>query len=143
VDGFRLPAGSNTDEQLKTEVLGAKVLIGIISSSSLKSAYVTFELGARWGTGKPMIPLLVDVGPESLDGPLQGINSLNCKSPAQIYQFVDETAKYLGLSPDRVAAYQKHSGKHQGLPQNLFLELLTFSGNSPQGTLPRGASNGR
>ena len=108
VDGFRLPGGSNTIEQLRIEVQSAKILVGIISRASLKSAYVTFELGARWGSGKPMVPLLApDVGPESLAGPLQGINALSCRSSAQLHQFVEETAGHLSVALDRPAAYQK------------------------------------
>jgi len=108
VDGFRLPGGANTAEQLRLEVQSAKVLVGIISRTSLKSAYVTFELGARWGSGKPMIPLLApDVGVDSLSGPLQGINALSCQSSAQLHQFVEEMAGHLNLALDRSAAYQK------------------------------------
>lgn len=107
VDGFRLPGGSNTNEQLRAEVQDAKVLIGVISSSSLKSAYVTFELGARWGSGKPMVPLLApDVSPDLLAGPLQGINALSCRPAAQLYQLVEEMADHLSLPLDRPAAYQ-------------------------------------
>lgn len=49
VDGYRLPAGANTDEQLRREVLEAPVLVGLMSHRSFESAYVLFELGARWG----------------------------------------------------------------------------------------------
>src|SRR3954454_8688962 len=108
VDGFRLPGGANTTEQLRVEVQSAKVLVGVISRASLSSAYVTFELGARWGSGKPMIPLLApDVGPDLLAGPLQGINALSCQSSAQLHQFVEEMARHLSVALDRPAAYQK------------------------------------
>lgn len=108
LDGFRLPGGSNTNEQLRTEVQDSKVLIGVISSSSLRSAYVTFELGARWGSGKPMIPLLAhDVGPESLAGPLQGITALSCRTPGQLHQLVEDVASHLNAALDSPAAYQK------------------------------------
>jgi hypothetical protein len=108
VDGFRLPGGSNTTEQLRIEVQEAAVLIGLISKASLQSAFVIFELGARWGSGKPMIPLLApDVEPGSLADPLKGLNALKYKSPAQLYQLVEEMAKHLGVELDRPAAYQK------------------------------------
>jgi hypothetical protein len=58
VDGYRLPAGANTNEQLRREVLGSEVFIGLISRKSLESAYVLFELGARWGKNEFMAPVL-------------------------------------------------------------------------------------
>jgi hypothetical protein len=61
VDGFRLPAGVQTDSQLRAEVNSTNVLIGLITPNSLASAYVMFELGARWGAGSFMIPLLAGV----------------------------------------------------------------------------------
>jgi hypothetical protein len=111
VDGFRLPGGSNTDEQLKREVQDATVLIGVISVASLQSAYVMFELGARWGAEKPMIPLLVDVEAEVLGGPLKGLNTLSCRSSAQLHQLVEEIAGHLGMNLDRAAVYQKYVEK--------------------------------
>lgn len=108
IDGFRLPGGSNTTEQLRIEVQEAAVLIGLISKSSLKSAFVIFELGARWGSGKPMIPLLApDVAPDSLADPLKGLNALKYDSPAQLHQLVEEMARHLGVELDHPAAYQK------------------------------------
>ncbi len=56
IDGYRLPVGVNTDEQLRREVHAADVFVGIISSESLKSLYVAFELGARWGCWSPIDP---------------------------------------------------------------------------------------
>ena len=91
VDGFRLPGGANVDERLRVEVQGAKVLVGVISNASLASAFVTFELGARWGSGRPMVPLLAsDADRGSLPGPLKGVNALSCQSSAQLHQFVEE-----------------------------------------------------
>ena len=49
VEGYRLPAGAPTDLQLREEIIAAAAMIGLISPGGMSSAYVPFELGARWG----------------------------------------------------------------------------------------------
>ena len=101
VDGYRLPAGISTDQQLKSEIHDSKVLIGLISPSSISSYYVLFELGARWGANKPLIPLITNKkGAELLKGPLQGINALNTNSEAQLFQLVSDLEKLLNIRSD-------------------------------------------
>ena len=90
VDGYRLPGGVPTDQSLRAEVHDAELVIGLITPNSLKSIYVSFELGARWGANRPMIPLLAsgsNLG--NLGGFLAGINALNCSNGAN-NQFVEE-----------------------------------------------------
>jgi hypothetical protein len=70
VDGYRLPVGVNTENKLREEVNAAKVVIGLVTPSSLASHYVMFELGARWGAGLFLAPLLAGVTPSDLSGPL-------------------------------------------------------------------------
>jgi hypothetical protein len=107
VDGYRLPAGVNTDEWLRDEILGARLLVGIMSSSSLESAYVLFELGARWGTKQCLVPLLAPgMRAASLKGPVAGLNALSCESQAQLHQLVEDAAKHLGLVPEGPQTYQ-------------------------------------
>jgi len=107
VDGYKLPAGALTDEQLKKEVNGCKVLIGIISSNSINSAYVLFELGARWGQSKPMFPIVADRrGVELLEGPLKSINALDISKPAQLHQLINDLSKFLKIKSESAAVYQ-------------------------------------
>jgi hypothetical protein len=107
IDGYRLPGGANTHEQLRAEVHDADAFIGVISAHSIKSLYVAFELGARWGAGKPLIPLLapgVDVS--LLGGPLAGLNALRSDSRAQLQQLVGDIAQLLHLSPEPPQVYE-------------------------------------
>lgn len=106
VDGYRLPGGASTDEQLRNEVHDASVLIGLITSNSLDSMYVAFELGARWGAGKPMLPLLaLGATTDHLEGPLAGINVLSCDNESQIIQAIEEIATHLGITYESTSSY--------------------------------------
>lgn len=107
VNGYRLPAGASTDETLKKEVHDCKVLIGLISPNSINSAYVLFELGARWGASLPLIPLVTsELGSELLKGPLSGINALNCCESAQLQQLVSDLKAELKITGESPEVYQ-------------------------------------
>lgn len=107
VDGYRLSVGAVTDEQLRREVHDAKILIGVITPYSMKSAYVLFELGARWGANKKMFPILAcGARPSILGGPLKTINSLDCDNVSQIHQLIDEISNVLQIPKESAASYQ-------------------------------------
>jgi hypothetical protein len=107
VEGYRLPVGADSDEQLREELIGARAFVGILSSMSLASAYVLFELGARWGAGKPLAPLLAaGMTAHALRGPIAGLNALSCESPAQLHQFVHDLANVLRIQSEAPQVYQ-------------------------------------
>jgi hypothetical protein len=107
VDGYRLPAGADTDDQIRREVYEATVLLGIISTESMDSLYVAFELGARWGAGKTTIPLMVPgLSPSTIKGPLGGKNALRSDTPGQLQQLVGDVAGQLGVEPNPPESYQ-------------------------------------
>ena len=109
LDGYRLPGGANFEIQLRTEVLNAEVLLGIISNASVESLYVAFELGARWGHQKFLLPLMAPgSNPELLGGPLGSLNALRADSRSQLYQLVDDVAKVLKIKTESPAVYGKH-----------------------------------
>jgi hypothetical protein len=109
VDGFRLPAGAKIEERLKVEVHNARVLVGLITPASVQSSYVLFELGARWGLGRFMAPLLARGAPPSLlPGPTADINALRADSEEQVHQFLGDIARELGLSAPDPAVYGKY-----------------------------------
>jgi len=108
VDGYRLPGGADTDEHLRDEIVNVPVLVGLVSETSVASAYVLFELGARWGVQRPLIPLLAPgVTATSLRGPIVGLNALACSSAAQLHQFVADVARLLGEVAEPPASIQK------------------------------------
>jgi len=107
VNGYRLPVGAETESQLRQEVHQAKVLIGLITPSSMASAYVMFELGARWGAHLPLVPLLgAGAGNEYLRGPLGSLNALNCEEAAQVHQLISDLAKVLVVEASKPAVYE-------------------------------------
>ena len=70
VEGYGLPGGVSTEEQLREDVNRTKVVVALITPNSLLSLYVMFELGARWGAKLPLVPLLAGVEPNELKEPL-------------------------------------------------------------------------
>jgi len=109
LEGYRLPVGVTTDRQLKAEILDSEVLVGLISAESINSHYVLFELGARWGTDRPIAPLIIDdKGASVLKGPLQGINALDAHVEGQLFQFVTDIGEILGIAPESPGSYQHH-----------------------------------
>ncbi len=108
VDGYRLPGGVNTEAQLRQEVNSTGVLIGLITANSLSSPYVLFELGARWGAGLPMVPLLAGIKPGEMRGPLNLLNALSCSNEAQLHQLLADVAKLLGMSVQNPASYLRY-----------------------------------
>jgi hypothetical protein len=136
VDGYRLPAGVNTDAQLRAEVRASKVLIGLITPNSLASPYVLFELGARWGAGEIMVPLLAGVTPDKLRGPLSGMNSLLCSSEEQLHQVLNETGAHLHLDVQSPAAYLKQLRNVVAEASRISIEQATTA-SRPEQEKPR------
>ncbi len=128
VDGYRLPAGADIDEQLRREVLESRVFVSILSPSSLGSVYVLFEVGARWGTGQRLFPLLAP-GMEAgaLSAPLSGLNALSCESAGQLHQLISEVAKTLEITPEPPEVYEGN------------IETILYLGTSQenQGAVPQ------
>ena len=107
VEGYKLTTGASTDEELRTEVFGAKAFVALITPKSLESPYVLFELGGRWGSRKPLFPLLGGGLNESdIDRPLSSLTPMSCSSRGDLLQLVTDLGKCLGVVPDKPAAYQ-------------------------------------
>jgi len=108
VDGYRFPPGTPIPDRLRSEIHQAKVLIAILTPNSMESIWVLFELGARWGADKQIVPLAakgIDVG--KLEGPLSVLSALRSYDEGQLLEVID----YLGVMLDRklesAAVYKK------------------------------------
>jgi hypothetical protein len=116
VAGHRLAGGQETDRALRTEIRDCKAFIGLISEASIESAYVLFELGARWGIERHLLPLLAPNADSSLlRGPLSGINALSCSNATDLHQMILELGEILGLKPEGPPTYQRRIDEILGL----------------------------
>jgi len=107
VDGYRLPVGADTNEQLRREVFEARAFVGLITPASMGSPYVLFELGARWGAKKHLAPVLArGADAASLGGPLSGLNALRLDRRNQVIQLVEDLAEYLDVAEEPAASFQ-------------------------------------
>jgi hypothetical protein len=106
LNGHRLPGGADVKEEIRKKVQGSKVFIGVLSRASLDSLFVAFELGARWGVGKRIVPLLAPgVSASVLRGPLADFNALELSDEGQIYQLLNDIASQLGITSESPAVF--------------------------------------
>jgi hypothetical protein len=112
VEGYGLSGGARTDEQLREEVASAKSFIALITDASLKSNYAMMEFGARWGTGRGLIPLLASGAAAGMLGrPLEDFHSLSADKKPDIHLLVESLARVLGRKPNSVVIYEKAAAK--------------------------------
>ncbi|HEY1939379.1 MAG TPA: toll/interleukin-1 receptor domain-containing protein [Candidatus Angelobacter sp.] len=107
VDGYKLPVGVNTESKLREEVNAATVVIGLITPNSLASSYVMFELGARWGSGLFLAPLLAGVTPHELTGPLRLLNALSGENESDVHHLLKGVGEKLHRPLQNTASYIK------------------------------------
>jgi hypothetical protein len=108
VDGYKLSAGADANEQLRAEVFGCETFIALLSPASMSSIYVMFELGARWGTKRHLAPIMIGgTKPSDLKSPLSGIHSISGTSESDLYQLIEDLGTRVGQSIESPAVYAK------------------------------------
>lgn len=108
VGGYKLSTGASSDDQLREEIFDCEVFVALLSPSSMKSTYVMFELGARWGSKKYLAPIMVaGVTVSDLKPPLSGIHSISGTSEPDLHQLINDIGTHLNISSDSPAAYSK------------------------------------
>ena len=107
VDGFKLSAGTNSDDQLKQEIFDAQVFLALLSPVSMQSIYVMFELGARWGSRRYLAPIMVaGLLPSSLKPPLSAIHAISGTSEGDLHQLIDDLSSQLQIAHENPAVYK-------------------------------------
>ena len=108
VDGYKLAAGTNSDEQLRQEVFEAQAFLALLSPTSIQSIYVMFELGARWGAKRYLAPVMVaGLTPNALKAPLSAIHAVTGISEGDLHQLMDTLSERLNVEAEKPAAYAK------------------------------------
>ncbi len=88
----------DTDEKIRAELRQYKVVVGLLTPNSLKSSYVLFELGARWGQGLFIAPIFSNgASSKNLRGPLSGFNVLSASIDEDLHQFLSDIGEKLGV----------------------------------------------
>jgi hypothetical protein len=109
VDGYGLKAGANTGAQLQMEAISSRAFVGLLTPTSMTSTYVLFELGARWGANKPLIPLLAcGMHSGDLQSPLKELNVLDLSKRAHVLRFVEDLADERELQCRKTSLYDHH-----------------------------------
>ena len=108
VDGYRLPGGATSDAQLRQEVFECTSFVALLSPTSIKSVYVLFELGARWGANRHLAPIMVaGLDPSFLKAPLNAIHAARGTSESDMLQLFEEMALRLSVTAENASTYMR------------------------------------
>jgi hypothetical protein len=108
VSGHKLPAGTQVDERLRREVFESQVLVALLSPRSIESTYVMFELGARWGAKRTLLPVLIGgLAARRLKAPLPALHVVKGRKESDVHQLVHDLAHALEVAAEKPDAYLK------------------------------------
>lgn len=107
IDEYALDAGAETDDALREEIASSAVFVAILTLASLRSHYVLFELGARWGSDRPhFLPLVAGaLEPKMIPQPLSARNARDLRSVADIHRVLKNVAGALDRPLEDASSY--------------------------------------
>ena len=95
---YRLPVGENTSDRLRDEISDAEIVLGILTTDTLASSYVAFELGSAWGQRVWTCPLLARGADQShIPDPIRGISALFLSNSGDCFQFLNDLEGFTSL----------------------------------------------
>jgi len=98
VNPYRLPVGENTSERLRQEISEAEVVLGILTTDTLTSAYVAFELGSAWGQRVWTCPLLAcGADQRHIPDPIRDLSPLFLSDPDDCSQLLSDLKGFTSL----------------------------------------------
>lgn len=99
--GYKLRSAAQSSNELREELAGSELMIGIVTPLSLESGRVMFELGAGWATGKWTIPIIAGADYDALPSVLKESNATDASSYDELEQLLREIAERLNIpAPD-------------------------------------------
>jgi len=105
---YGLDFGADTNRQLQMEVVSAPVFVGLITRSSIESSWVLFELGARWGQQRVLLPVLAAGSDVTvLPAPIRHLLAAHCDDENQLIRLVEQIARELGKDAPSLASYRR------------------------------------
>lgn len=108
VEGYKLSAGADSNQQLRAEVFECQAFIALLSPASMSSIYVMFELGARWGANRYLAPIMIGgTKGGDLKAPLSAIHAISGTSESDIHQLIEDLALRIELTSEKPAVYSK------------------------------------
>jgi len=104
-DKFQVYAGEDWLERIFDELQSAKVVLLLLSKTSVKRPWVNFEAGAGWFTGKKVIPVCIKTMEKGkLPKPYSGLQAVDLKySDEQLY-LIRSIAHHLGAKEPQIAS---------------------------------------
>jgi hypothetical protein len=95
---YRLPVGEDTSDRLRDEITDAEVVLGILTTDTLASSYVAFELGSAWGQRVWTCPLLACGANQShIPDPIRGLSPLFLSKDGDCFQLLNDMEGFTSL----------------------------------------------
>lgn len=92
----QLPSGVSINDTLRKDIESSSVLIAILTRESLSSLYTMFELGARWMSGKTLIPVVKRSDADYvLREPLKSLNAIVVRTTDDVFKLIDDLDPHL------------------------------------------------
>lgn len=103
VDDYKLTPGAQFERKLIRELTKAGAFVAIITPNSLQSTYVLFEIGARWGSERVIVPVQGAELTGQLKPPLSELDLLKSSSRGDVLRLLKSVQKMTGrkLQPEQ------------------------------------------
>ena len=96
-----VPGASDFEATIRTALQFSKIVLVLLTPRSVARPWVVFETGEAWVLQKPLLPVLMQVSPDTLMGPVRRSQGRVIETIAQHRSLIDEV---VNLSKARILA---------------------------------------